>query len=202
LIGTIATVSVAFSLPVLFDLDDLSSLANLRPLGAATVSAKVSPNVAGLLIAGVVGAIAAGVVIAIGGGLVGWIVGGLVAVMWPIVAVIAAVLLIIACDAVNYVLKNAIRTVLQGASLLRSPVAIPPGLLEAFGRLSPVTVSVDDLTANSVLHTPTSPWAVLPKIGPRRRPPKTPPPPKPPRDRGDKQPKSPNAGERRGSSRK
>ena len=46
-----------------------------------------------------------------------------------------------------------------------------PGVFEAFGKLVPVTVSVDDLSAHSVLQTPTAPWALLPRIG-LGRPPK------------------------------
>lgn len=47
---------------------------------------------------------------------------------------------------------------------LESPAALPPGIFEAFGKLVPTTMVVDDLEAGGVLETPTSPWAVLPLL--------------------------------------
>lgn len=145
----LADVTVDFTLPLTFDLDDLASLANLSVVGTPTVSVIVRPSV--LLIT----ALAIGGILLIG----------------PAVGVVAIFLLVGTCAMVEVLLNNAVRTVLRAASLLRSPLSIPPGVFEAFGKLVPVTVSVDDLTAHSVLQTPTSPWALLPRIGlgrPRR----------------------------------
>lgn len=172
-VGTIATVTVGFTLPVSFDLDDASAVANLRLMGTPAVTATVSPNITALIIAGVVSAILGLLAYTIGGGLVGAIVGAVLGILMPIALVIVILLLVIACDGASHLIRTALPTVLGGASLLRSPVAIPPALFEAFGRLSPVSVTVDDLVANSVLHTPTSPWALLPRISLRGRVPPT-----------------------------
>jgi hypothetical protein len=53
-------------------------------------------------------------------------------------------------------------TVFNAVRALTSPVAIPSGFFEAFGRMVPVSVVVDDLTAQGVLATPTSAWALTP----------------------------------------
>ena len=53
-------------------------------------------------------------------------------------------------------------TVFNAVRALTSPVAIPPGFFEAFGRMVPTSVVVDDLVAQGVLATPTSPWALMP----------------------------------------
>ena len=139
----VADIAVDFSLPLTFDLDDVASLAHLRVLGSPTVTVKVSPN--GLLIA----TLAAGGLLLVG----------------PAVGVVAIALVVAACWAAESLLNNSARTVLREASLVRSPVSVPPGVFEAFGKLVPVTVSIDDLTADSVLQTPTAPWALLPRIG-------------------------------------
>jgi hypothetical protein len=135
---TLANVNVAFTLPLTFDLDNLASVANLRAVGTPSVSVGVSPN------AGLVAIIAIGGILLIG----------------PAVAVVANALLLAACEMASRLLNNAVRTLLGVASLLRSPVAIPPGLFEAFGELVPMTVLIDDLTADCVLKTPTAPWSV------------------------------------------
>ena len=85
----------------------------------------------------------------------------------------AVELVMTACAVASTLLGNAVNTLLAAASMLRSPVAVPSGLLDAFGRLAPASVTFDDLEANGVLHTPTSVWGLLPRIGPRRdRPPR------------------------------
>jgi hypothetical protein len=132
--------------------------------GQPTVAAMVVPNVwLALLLLAISVLIAAAT---------GWLGSIVFAVVAPLVAVIVILLIYLACGAASYFLSNAVKTVLAGASLVRSPAAVPPGLFEAFGRLSPARVTVDDLTASGVLHTPTSPWALLPRLGvsPRRRP--------------------------------
>jgi hypothetical protein len=189
IVGTIATIRVGFTLPVMFDLEDASAIANLRFTGAPAVAVTVSPNIAALAAAALIIALLGLIGFTFGGGgFFGAIIGAIFGLLTPIALVIVIFLLVIACDAANYLIGNAVRTVLGGASLLRSPVAIPPGLFEAFGRLAPATVTVDDLTANGVLHTPTSPWALLPRIGPKRLPP----------PKGDERPpvKDPNGGDR------
>lgn len=140
---TLANVNVAFTLPLTFDLDNLASVANLRGIGTPSVSASVSPNPA--LVA----------IIAIGG----------ILLIGPAVAVVANALLLAACEMASRLLTSAVRTVLGMASLLNSPVAIPPGLFEAFGELVPMTVLIDDLTADCVLKTPTTPWSVPGGVG-------------------------------------
>jgi hypothetical protein len=141
----IGNITVGFTLPLSFDLDDLASLANLRLLGppAPTVTVSVAPN--GFLI----------VILAAAGLLL----------IGPAVGATAIALVVAACMTAEVLLKNSVNTVLRAASLVRSPISVPPGVFEAFGKLVPVTVNVDDLTANSVLQTATAPWALLPRIG-------------------------------------
>jgi hypothetical protein len=139
----VANITVDFTLPLSVDLNDLAALANLRVLGAPTITVSVTPS-AGLIVAlGVVGLLLIG----------------------PAVGATAITLLIVACLLASSLLNNSVRTILREASLVKSPVAVPPGVFEAFGSLVPVTVSIDDLTAASVLQTPTAPWALLPRIG-------------------------------------
>jgi hypothetical protein len=155
LLDYVADIAVGFTIGIAFDLDDAASLADLRAVSEPVVSAKVSPNPALLVALGTAGT---AVVVMInpllvpGTGAVAVGVGGLVAAM----AYIGA-----AC--VAFALRSMARTILSGASLLRSPAALPPGLFEAFGGFSPARVTIDDLTADGVLHTPTAPWALLPK---------------------------------------
>jgi hypothetical protein len=154
-----ATIRVKFILPIAFDLNDVAAIADLRATGTSeVVDATVAPSFA-LLAA--IGALL-GVIFLIGGGFFSF--------LWAAAMIAACVALLIALGfvvsgAVKFLLTNAARTVLSGASLLRSPVAVPPGLFEAFGRFSPATVQVDDLASLGVLHTPTSPWALLPRLG-------------------------------------
>ena len=173
---TLASISVGFTLPIAFDLDDVAALANLRPVGTPTIAVTVSPG-AGIylaVLALVALVAAAAILLALA---IGWLAAPIVL---PIIifmpAVVGAVLVgavHMACGAVTFLLRNAVRLVLAGASLLKSPVAVPPGLLDAFGRLSPATVTIDDLVSKSVMHTPTSVWGLLPRIGiPKRRPPR------------------------------
>ena len=169
IIPNIAAVSIDFTLPLGFDLDDASSIANLRVSGAPTVAVAVTPSASIALLLIVVMALIALVSFAVGGGLIGAILAGISLLLGPVAAAIVILLLYFACGAANYLLDNATRTLLSGASLVRSPIAVPPGMFEAFGRFSPVTVEIDDLEASGVLHTPTSPWALLPRIGRLRR---------------------------------
>ena len=100
---------------------------------------------------------------------VGFLVAPVVVPLVTLLPVIAAGIITIgvflACGVANFILSNAVSLVLRGASLLTSPVAIPPGILEAFGKISPVSLTIDDATAPGVMHTPTSVWGLLPRIG-------------------------------------
>ncbi|HJU75213.1 MAG TPA: hypothetical protein VJ717_15835 [Gemmatimonadaceae bacterium] len=62
----------------------------------------------------------------------------------------------------SQLLKNTIEQVLSVARLLQSPAAIPAGVFEAFGKLVPASIRIDDTDARGVLDTPTSPWSLLP----------------------------------------
>jgi hypothetical protein len=159
---TLADITVDFKLPLAFDLDDVGSLANLRVLGPPAVAVSVTPSLA--LIVGF-GSVVAG--FALLGILLGLGIGVIVGVV--VVAIVTLVLFAV-CRMAQDLIDGAARTVLREASLVRSPVAVPPGVFEAFGKLVPVTVSVDDLTADSVLQTPTAPWALLPRVGAGRPP--------------------------------
>ena len=163
--GTMATVSVGFTLPVAFDFDDVASIANLRLSGTPTVTTSVNPS-AGLIFSVLAVILLLALLIGLAGG---WIASAVLGIMSPLAAAIIVLLVYLACGAVNYLLGNAVRMVLAGASLLRSPVALPPGLLDAFGRLSPVSVTIDDLAATGVMHTPTSVWGLIPRLGIQKR---------------------------------
>lgn len=179
----IGSVHVDFKVPLDFDVDGVASIANLRPMGKIEAHADVSVSrtfelvVIGLaiLVAGTVGAVIGGSVGGIFGfigGLLGGLLGGLA--VGASVGVIAAVVIVLALEVgaiiVRYLLQRAVGMLLSGASLLPSPVALPPGLLDAFGKFASNIEVLDDLISEGVLHTPTSPWALLPRIGPRSRP--------------------------------
>jgi hypothetical protein len=159
-IGKIASIAVDFRLPLIFDLDQDASLAHLRVTGTPSADASVSP---GLGLLALVTTLFAAIVVVTGGltSLILGLVSGGAAVAFVFVVVYTL------CGIARFLLARAARAVLAGASLLKSPAAVPPGLFEAFGRLSPVTMRVDDLTATAALRTPTSPWALLPRVGPR-----------------------------------
>jgi hypothetical protein len=140
---TLAYIGVLFTLPLAFDLNDMGSLANLRVLGTPAVTVTVNPP------AGLVAAIIVGGILLVG----------------PAVGTVALLLLYATLKMVEFMLTSAVNTVLRSASLVTSPVAIPSGVFEAFGKLVPVSIVVDDLTADSVLQTPTSPWTLLPPSG-------------------------------------
>jgi hypothetical protein len=139
----IASITVDFRLTFSFDLDDIASLANLRVSGLPTVTVTVTPVLAFLIALYGLG------LLLFGGG------GGTV----------AALLVLGVCAVAQALLTKAVNTVLGDAALVRSPAAIPPGLFEAFGKLVPATVHIDDLTALGVLQTPTEPWSLRPRIG-------------------------------------
>jgi hypothetical protein len=166
-LGSIA-ITADFTLPLAFDFDDAASIANLRMVGTPSVSAAVVPNMTGTAILVFILAILVPIAAVLSGLLapLGALLG---AVMASVVVLIVLMLVQIACAVATRLLGNAVRMLLSGASLLRSPVALPPGLFEAFGRIAPATVTVDDLKATGVLHTPSALWGVLPRLGPRRK---------------------------------
>jgi hypothetical protein len=164
-LGSLA-ITADFTLPLSFDLDDAASIANLRMVGTPSIAAAVTPNMTGAAV--LVFILAVLVPIATGlSGLLAPLGALLGAVMASVVVLIVLMLVQIACAVATRLLRNAVRTLLSGASLLRSPVALPPGLFEAFGRLAPASVVIDDLKATGVLNTPTSLWGVLPRLGRR-----------------------------------
>ena len=158
---TLAKVTIDFTLPIRFDLENLAAISNLRLSGVPSATARVVWSRRLVL------AIAGAILVLAGLGSLGALLAGS-----TVLVVGAAVLLLLylAASVASYLLENAVRTVLAGASSLSSPVAVPPGVFEAFGRFSPLSVVVDDLIARGVLQTPTTPWALLPRIGlPRSR---------------------------------
>jgi hypothetical protein len=155
---------VDFTLPLVFDLDDSTSLANLRFLGSPDMEVDVRPNMTGAVIAIAVSSILVALL-----SVVTVLLAPIGVTLAPLMASAVVVLLLLlvhgACRVARRLLRNAVRALLSGASLLRSPVALPPGLFEAFGRLAVGRVTIDDLLATGVLHTPTSLWGVLPLSG-------------------------------------
>lgn len=174
--GTLATINADFTLTLGFDLNDVTALTNLRNVRVPVVATSVNPAGGLFALIALVLLLILAIPLAIALG-VGWLAAPVVI---PIVLFLLAaaggvvtLLVFLACGVVNFVLANAIRLLLKGAALLKSPVAIPPGLLDAFGKVSPVSLTVDDAIAPGVMHTPTSVWGLLPRIGlPVRRPPK------------------------------
>jgi hypothetical protein len=153
----LAHIVVDFSLPVKFDLDDAAALADLRIVGVPEIDARVLPDGYFLV---VFGALFVALVLLMMGPLTIFLgVAAGAAAVAVLVFVVAAI-----CSTASFLLDNAVGTVLGGASLLRSPAALPPGMFEAFGRFAPARVTVDELTAVGVLHTPTSPWTLLPRL--------------------------------------
>lgn len=160
-------IAATFSLPLGFDLDDAAALANLRLGGPPIVAASVTLGIVPATLLALILVVLIPIALVVSGLLapIGAMIG---AVMGAVVVLIVLLLVLLACTIASTLLDNAVRTLLAGASLLRSPVALPPGLFEAFGRFSPATVAVDDLTADGVLHTPTSVWGLLPRLGAQR----------------------------------
>lgn len=167
-LGNITT-AAEFNLPLDLDLDDAASIANLRTFGTPSVSASITANMTGAAILVFILAILVPIASALAGLLapLGAVLGG---VMASVVVLIVLMLVQIACAVATRLLNNAVRTLLSGAALLRSPVALPPGLFDAFGGFAAGTVKIDDLKATGVLHTPTSVWGLLPRIGRKARP--------------------------------
>lgn len=157
-------VAVDFALPLAFDLDDLSSLANLRVLGATQADVEVTPNLDGALILVAILSILAPTTLLLTGILapLGLTLG---AIMGSVIVVLLLLLVHGACGVARRLLRNAVNTLLSGASLLKSPVALPPGLFEAFGKFVPASVTIDDLESRGVLNTPTRVWGLLPRLG-------------------------------------
>lgn len=187
---TLATLTSDFTLTVSVDLDDVTSLANLRNSAVPVVATSVTPSgfLFLLIVAVLLIVLAVPIIVALA---VGWFAFPVVApliIFLPFVAAgVVTLLVFLACGAVNFVLANAIRLLLSGAALLKSPVAIPPGILDAFGKISPASLTIDDAFAPGVMHTPTSVWGLLPRLGiPARRPPR------------DKDPKGKGTGQRAG----
>ena len=167
------TATLAFALPIAFDLNELASITSLR---LTTPVPPVPPPPTFTFGMGA-GLIVVFVALAIGLLLPAFAVPFPIA--WPGFAFLAAFVLafpFIVTGIVGGLLATNVAQVLGGAHrLLKSPAALPPGIFEAFGNLVPTTMVVDDLDAAGVLRTPSSPWAVLPLVTRRREPPPPPP---------------------------
>jgi hypothetical protein len=185
----IADIKVDFELTLDFDVDSLTSITNLRGAADPKIDVDVSLTwrfqfflvlvaiAVAAFVGGVIGALIGGILgslFGVIGGLFGSLLGGLLggaaagASVGVIAAAVGILVLRVGAWIVTYLLKRAVRTLLSGASLLPSPVAVPPGVLDAFGKFAPSLEVLDDLICHGVLHTPTSPWALLPRIGPRK----------------------------------
>jgi hypothetical protein len=203
----IADITIDFTLPIDFDVDGLASIVNLRT--GTSENVKISADVsitwwfqiflvgvgiaAGAVVGAVIGAIIGGILGTILGGLggfLGGLLGGLLggagggASLGGIAAAVVIAVVRVSALVAKYVLNRAVRTLLGGASLVPSPVAVPPGLFEAFGKLTSSIEVLDDLIVHGVLETPASPWALLPRIGSAKRDPGSP-------KGGDKKPSTP-----------
>lgn len=165
----VAAVEIDFTLPLAFDLDDAASVADLRLTGVPTVVVAVNPNDIVWLLIAALGAVLI-LIVALIGGIGGWIAGAVLVLLVPIAVLIVWGLIRLACGAAGFLLNNAVSTLLSAASLLKSVATVPPGVFDAFGKFASSTEILDDLTTFGVLHTPTSPWALLPRIGSRRTP--------------------------------
>lgn len=140
----VLTARVRFTVELLVDLSDVTSITNVRAARDVTLE-EFSLSL---------------------GAAVGVLLGGFAWGMGfvPGLAAATGVVPPLALHVVQELLKTTVRNVLMGAQALESPVAIPPGVFDAFGKLVPVSVRIDDLDASGVLETPTSPWAVLPLV--------------------------------------
>lgn len=160
--GPALDIRVNFSLPISFDLNSVASITSLRLAGVPsmlTFNFQAGSALIALLV-----------------------IGAALMTVLPGVKILGLALLVvtipfIVIQIISRLLSNTIDTVLAGARLLESPAALPPGILEAFGKLVPTTMVVDDLVAHGVLQTPTSPWSLLPifnQAKPVTTPPSTP----------------------------
>jgi hypothetical protein len=159
----LVNITVNFELPLIFDLDSAAALTNLRMARPPTVDVDISVRTWVWIFLGG---------LAVAGGFLSWLTGsGAAAIVVGVILLIVGTLLVAICKTARDLLKNSVNTILREAALVSSPAAVPSGVFDAFGGVVPVTVSVDDLTARSVLQTPTQPWALLPRLGfgkPRR----------------------------------
>lgn len=146
-------VAVSFTLTLNLQLNDVAAITGLRLVSASVIpDVQLQPSVWVLL------AVAA-------------------ALNLPGMAILIIGLPVLLISFIREQLSVVVETLLSRAHALTSPVAVPPGLFEAFGPLVPASLTIDDLIAAGVLATPTSPWALLPISPPKlpTEPPTTPP---------------------------
>lgn len=150
--------SIGFVFRVDFDLDGLASVTGLRR--AALNITPFSVGLSGAMIALLVTSAVAIAILPVVGPTP-------LPIIWGGFAVLAFLIgtgpLIVTAIIAGFV-KQAIRQLLSGLRLLKSPAAVPPGVFDAFGKLVATSLEVDDLDARGVLDTPTSPWAVMPTV--------------------------------------
>ena len=145
-----------FTLPIAFDLNQLASLTALRlsgPIVETTFDFGLALGITLTLAAA--GAVVALIAVSFGP----------VAVLQPGFVAIGALIALVphfVAWGIGSLLRNALQQVFGPVHLLESPAALPSGILDAFGTLIPTKLEIDDLVADCVLETPTSPWAVLP----------------------------------------
>jgi hypothetical protein len=152
-------VGLTFTLPIAFDLNGLASITALRLSGVPLITVFTFglgfPLALALVLAGIALASPMAVV-------------GIAPILWlgfAALGLVVGVLPFVIVGIIGGLLGRAVGQVLGGFHrVLESTPAIPSGIFEAFGRLVPTTMVVDDLVATGVLQTPTSPWAVLPLL--------------------------------------
>ncbi len=154
-IGSAFDIRMTFTLPIAFDLGRLAPITALRVSGGVTIPAFAFGPGRGLTITlALVGAMFL---------LPAFV--GVYPIIMPGLAMIALLIGVgphIVTGIIGSALRNAIHQVLGVVHQLESPAALPRGILEAFGALVPTTMMIDNLVADGVLETPTSPWTALP----------------------------------------
>lgn len=150
--GSALTAALTFTLPIAFDLNGLASITALRLTGPAAPTPPALTTFAVGLGGGLITALTiAAIAIAASPFL------GPVPIIWPgllAIGILVFALPLIVTGILGGLLGNGINQVLGGLHrLLQSAAAIPPGIFEAFGKLVPTTMVVDDLTATGVLQT-------------------------------------------------
>jgi hypothetical protein len=138
--NSLGAIGVKFTLTLDLHLNDLAAVTGLRLVNAST-----DP------------------IVAIDGWMYGLLIGaGVVSLLVPGMLVLLIALPLILMAWLRQQLLAVVDTLISRAHALTSPVAVPPGVFEAFGRLVPASIMIDDLTAQGVLTTPTAPWALTP----------------------------------------
>jgi hypothetical protein len=140
IVGDAITIHVAFWVPLALDLNDLTSLVGLRTGMPQDVTTTVTLSWTAKAALAALGLVMGTPGLAICVGLVPtWIIA-----------------------IAEHLLANTVDLVLTPLKALQSPAVIPAGALEAFGRLVPAELTLDDLVVRGVLRTPTNPVSASP----------------------------------------